>query len=188
MDASGAEAKNIVLNLHLRWGRAWGYQLRQISVDGGGRKKRLLAHADAVRLRKGASPIGFGGPLPFRPLVRRSRRILCLWAIRVQRAMDMYSKYSLLVRVYSNNPLDRGLPDRVSPFLGDRILFGWIRAGNGRLIFGPVSARSATVACRCGGRALGVFGRGAVFVLQNHGPSKYATSCTRSWPVNSFAS
>ena len=162
--------------------------MRQISVDGGGRKKRLLVHADAVLLRKGASPIGFGGPLAFRPLVRRSRRILCLWAIRVQRAMDMYSKYSLLVRVYSNNPLDRGLPDPVAPFSGNRILFGWIRAGNGRLIFGPVFARSATVARWSGGRVLGVFGRGAVFVLRNHGPSKYATSCSRSWPVNSFAS
>ena len=70
--------------------------------------------------------------------------------------MDMYSKYSLLGRVYSNNPLDRGLPDPVAPFSGNRILFGWIRAGDGRLIFGSVFARSAIFDCCSGGRVLRV--------------------------------
>ena len=39
MDSSGAEAENIVLNLYLRCARAWGYQLRQKLVDGGGEKE-----------------------------------------------------------------------------------------------------------------------------------------------------
>ena len=49
-DASGAEAKNIVLKLHLRRGHARGNQLKLIPFSAGGGNGRLLARVDEVRL------------------------------------------------------------------------------------------------------------------------------------------
>ena len=104
--SSATEAQRIALKVHVSWGRAPAHQLKRFSVDSAGAKQRAMDCVDAVanrrevyqafeeapRLRAAgtSSASSFNGKIHvgFRPF----------GDVMARRAMDMFSKYSILVR------------------------------------------------------------------------------------------
>ena len=104
--------KRIIMKLHANWGHASASQLKRILVDSDSGLSHLVAHVDSVldtrevrRVSDKAPHLPIAGTSSVSCFNERVQAdLLFLDDIIAARAMDVFSKYSLLRRVKSKNP------------------------------------------------------------------------------------
>ena len=111
-DEGAADPKKIIMKLHANWGHASANQLKRILVDSDSGMSHLVAHVDSVlencevcRAFDKAPHLPIAGTSSVSCFNERVQvDLLFLDDIIAARAMDVFSKYSLLHRVKSKNP------------------------------------------------------------------------------------